>query len=59
MKQKTWLAPWKKAFKEDDQILVEEFIAGREFTIGVFEVNQRHHHTAYHGSDIEKRLFRL
>ena len=25
-----------KAFKEDDQILVEEFIAGREFTIGVF-----------------------
>jgi D-alanine-D-alanine ligase len=24
-----------KAFKEDDQILVEEFIAGREFTIGV------------------------
>lgn len=26
-----------KAFKEDDQILVEEFIAGREFTIGVFK----------------------
>jgi len=25
-----------KAFKEDDQILVEEFISGREFTIGVF-----------------------
>ena len=25
-----------KAFKEDDQVLVEEFIAGREFTIGVF-----------------------
>ena len=25
-----------KAFKEDDQILIEEFIAGREFTIGVF-----------------------
>ncbi|MBS1668884.1 MAG: D-alanine--D-alanine ligase [Bacteroidetes bacterium] len=25
-----------KAFKEDDQILVEEFITGREFTIGVF-----------------------
>jgi D-alanine-D-alanine ligase len=24
-----------KAFKEDDQVLVEEFIAGREFTIGV------------------------
>ena len=26
-----------KAFKEDDQILVEEFITGREFTIGVFK----------------------
>jgi D-alanine-D-alanine ligase len=26
-----------KAFKEDDQILVEEFIDGREFTIGVFK----------------------
>jgi D-alanine-D-alanine ligase len=25
-----------KAFKEDDQILIEEFISGREFTIGVF-----------------------
>jgi len=26
-----------KAFKEDSQILVEEFISGREFTIGVFK----------------------
>ena len=26
-----------KAFKEDSQILVEEFIKGREFTIGVFK----------------------
>jgi D-alanine-D-alanine ligase len=26
-----------KAFKEDDQVLVEEFIKGREFTIGVFQ----------------------
>jgi D-alanine-D-alanine ligase len=26
-----------KAFKEDDQILIEEFICGREFTIGVFK----------------------
>jgi D-alanine-D-alanine ligase len=26
-----------KAFKEDDQVLVEEFITGREFTIGVFK----------------------
>ena len=25
-----------KAFKEDNQVLVEEFIAGREFTVGVF-----------------------
>ena len=25
-----------KAFREDDQVLVDEFIAGREFTIGVF-----------------------
>jgi D-alanine-D-alanine ligase len=25
-----------KAFREDSQVLVEEFIAGREFTIGVF-----------------------
>lgn len=26
-----------KAFREDDQVLVEEFIAGREFTIGVYK----------------------
>ena len=26
-----------KAFKEDDQILVEEFIKGREFTVGCFK----------------------
>ncbi|HET9825393.1 MAG TPA: D-alanine--D-alanine ligase [Chitinophagaceae bacterium] len=26
-----------KAFKEDDQVLVEEFIEGREFTAGVFK----------------------
>ena len=26
-----------KAFKEDDQVLIEEFIAGREFTIGVMK----------------------
>ncbi len=25
-----------KAFREDDQVLVEEFIPGREFTVGVF-----------------------
>jgi len=28
-----------KAFKEDDQVLVEEFIKGREYTIGVFKSN--------------------
>ncbi|MEO6453619.1 MAG: D-alanine--D-alanine ligase [Ginsengibacter sp.] len=28
-----------KAFKEDDQVLIEEFIKGREFTIGVFRHN--------------------
>ncbi len=26
-----------KAFKEDDQVLIEEFVSGREFTIGVFK----------------------
>ncbi|MBC7827965.1 MAG: D-alanine--D-alanine ligase [Chitinophagaceae bacterium] len=26
-----------KAFQEDDQVLIEEFIAGREFTVGVFK----------------------
>ena len=30
-------AALEKAFNEDDQVLVEEFIAGREFTIGVFK----------------------
>lgn len=34
------LAPaMQKAFKEDTQVLVEEFISGREFTIGVFKQN--------------------
>ena len=28
-----------KAFAEDDQVLVEEFIQGREFTVGVFSHN--------------------
>jgi D-alanine-D-alanine ligase len=26
-----------KAFKEDDQVLIEEFVEGREFTVGVFK----------------------
>ena len=35
------LAPaLEKAFKEDDQILVEEFISGREFTVGVFKTTE-------------------
>jgi len=28
-----------KAFREDDQVLVEEFVEGREFTVGVFKAN--------------------
>jgi D-alanine-D-alanine ligase len=30
-------AALEKAFKEDEQVLIEEFISGREFTIGVFK----------------------
>ncbi|MBC7587442.1 MAG: D-alanine--D-alanine ligase [Chitinophagaceae bacterium] len=30
-----------KAFKEDNQVLVEEFIKGREFTIGVFKTKSQ------------------
>jgi len=30
-------AALEKAFKEDEQVLVEEFITGREFTVGVFK----------------------
>ena len=30
-----------KAFIEDDQVLVEEFIKGREFTVGVFKSKGR------------------
>ncbi|KLT64197.1 D-alanine--D-alanine ligase [Pedobacter sp. BMA] len=28
-----------KAFKEDNQVLIEEFVSGREFSIGVFKAN--------------------
>jgi len=31
------LSAIEKAFKEDDQVLIEEFISGREFTVGVFK----------------------
>lgn len=30
-----------KAFREDDQVLIEEFVKGREFTCGVFEHQSR------------------
>lgn len=30
-----------KAFKEDSQVLIEEFIEGRELTIGVYNINGR------------------
>ena len=30
-----------KAFKEDNQVLVEEYIQGREFTIGVFRKTRK------------------
>jgi D-alanine-D-alanine ligase len=30
-------AALEKAFKEDDQILIEEFVEGREFSVGVFK----------------------
>ncbi len=36
-KKENLTAAIEKAFAEDDQVLVEEMITGREFTIGVFE----------------------
>lgn len=30
-----------KAFQEDDQVLIEEFIEGRELTIGVYNINNK------------------
>lgn len=33
-------AALEKAFREDDQLLIEEFIAGREFTVGVFKTTE-------------------
>ncbi|MCB9046490.1 MAG: D-alanine--D-alanine ligase [Chitinophagales bacterium] len=32
-----------KAFKEDDQVLIEEFIEGRELTIGIYKVKGKLH----------------
>jgi D-alanine-D-alanine ligase len=37
VKHEDLAAALQKAFKEDEQVLIEEFIAGREFTIGVFK----------------------
>lgn len=33
-------AALQKAFQEDDQVLIEEFIRGREFTVGVFRAGK-------------------
>lgn len=33
-------AALEKAFREDDQLLIEEFISGREFTVGVFKTTE-------------------
>ena len=38
-KKENLAAAIEKAFAEDDQVLVEEMISGREFTIGVFKTN--------------------
>ena len=38
-KQDDLQAALDKAFKEDDQVLIEEFISGREFTIGVCKID--------------------
>src|SRR5690606_14490606 len=32
-----------KAFKEDDQVLIEEFISGRELTMGAYKINGKIH----------------
>ena len=36
-------AALEKAFKEDDQVLVEEMISGREFTVGVYRAGGKIH----------------
>lgn len=38
-KEEQLLPAIEKAFKEDNEVLIEEFIEGREFTIGVFKTN--------------------
>ncbi len=39
-----------KAFREDDQVLIEEFIEGRELTIGVYKVGGVPVHVACNGN---------
>jgi D-alanine-D-alanine ligase len=42
VKETSELAPaLEKAFAEDTQVLVEEFIGGREFTIGLYKINNK------------------
>jgi D-alanine-D-alanine ligase len=44
VKEGSDLAPaLEKAFAEDTQVLVEEFIGGREFTIGLYKINNKVH----------------
>ena len=40
-KQDDLEAAIQKAFKEDDQVLIEEMISGREFTVGVFRTKDK------------------
>lgn len=42
-----------KAFKEDNQVLIEEFIEGRELTIGVYKINGYMH--ALPATEIESK----
>lgn len=46
-----------KAFKEDDQILIEEFIQGREFTIGVYRSKGEIHTLPFTEIFSEKEFF--
>lgn len=50
-------AALEKAFNEDDQILVEEFIQGREFTIGVYRSKGEIHTLPFTEIFSEKEFF--
>ena len=50
-KVKTWEelpAALDKAFAEDTQVLVEEFISGREFSIGVFRGKRQNNRITFY-----------